>query len=111
MLELCEEAEQLGVAEDSVFVRGQSANSVGVALLALERPDDADNPVRLVISAACPANLWEAFEKRFGVKIWEAYGAVDGGGVIIMNAGNAPVGSVGRAFMEIESQAFRMSGE
>jgi crotonobetaine/carnitine-CoA ligase len=61
-----------------------------------ERPDDADNPVRLVISAACPANLWEAFEKRFGVKIWEAYGAVDGGGVIIMNAGNAPVGSVGQ---------------
>jgi len=61
-----------------------------------ERPDDADNPVRLVISAACPANLWEAFEKRFGVKIWEAYGAVDGGGVLIFNFGNAPVGSVGK---------------
>ncbi|MEW6187064.1 MAG: AMP-binding protein, partial [Thermodesulfobacteriota bacterium] len=50
-----------------------------------ERPDDADNPVRLVISAACPANLWEAFEKRFNLKIWEAYGAVDGGGVLIFN--------------------------
>lgn len=60
-----------------------------------EKPEDADNPVRLVISAACPANLWVPFEKRFGVKIWEAYGAVDGGGVIIMNLGNAPVGSVG----------------
>ena len=45
-----------------------------------EKPEDADNPVRLVISAACPANLWEAFEKRFGVKIWEGYGAVDGAG-------------------------------
>ncbi len=61
-----------------------------------EKPDDADNPVRLVISAACPANLWEPFEKRFGVKIWEAYGAVDGGGTIIINFGNAPVGSVGK---------------
>lgn len=61
-----------------------------------EKPDDAGNPVRLVISAACPANLWKPFEKRFGVKIWEAYGAVDGGGVIIMNFGNAPVGSVGK---------------
>ncbi|GAB4331611.1 MAG: ATP-dependent acyl-CoA ligase [Candidatus Abyssubacteria bacterium] len=61
-----------------------------------ERPDDADNPVRLVNSAACPANLWVPFEKRFGVKIWEAYGAVDGGGVLIFNFGNAPVGSCGK---------------
>ena len=61
-----------------------------------ERPDDADNPVRTVISAACPANLWEAFEKRYNVKIWEAYGAVDGGGVMLFNMGDGPVGSVGK---------------
>ena len=60
-----------------------------------ERPDDADNPVRVVNSAACPTNLWVPFEKRFGVKILEAYGAVDGGGVIIINF-NAPIGSVGK---------------
>ncbi|MDY6917503.1 MAG: AMP-binding protein, partial [Chloroflexota bacterium] len=66
-----------------------------------ERPDDADNPVRLVISAACPTSLWEPFEKRFNVKIWEAYGAVDGGG-LIMNLGNAPVGSVGKPLGNIE---------
>ncbi|MFO7963456.1 MAG: AMP-binding protein [Desulfobacterales bacterium] len=67
-----------------------------------ERPDDADNPVRKVISAACPANLWEAFEKRFNLKIWEAYGAVDGGGVLIFNFGNAPVGSVGKVGPNLE---------
>jgi carnitine-CoA ligase len=61
-----------------------------------EKPDDAENTVRKVISAACPANLWEAFEKRFGLTIWEAYGAVDGGGVLIFNFGDAPVGSVGK---------------
>ena len=61
-----------------------------------ERADDADNPVRMVFSAACPANLWEAFEKRFGVQIFEGYGAVDGGGVLIWNLGDGPVGSVGR---------------
>jgi crotonobetaine/carnitine-CoA ligase len=61
-----------------------------------EKPDDAENPVRLVFTAACPANLWESFEKRFRVKIWEGYGAVDGGGVLIFNFGNAPVGSVGK---------------
>jgi len=61
-----------------------------------ERPDDADNPVRIVNSAACPATLWEAFEKRFNVKIVEGYGAVDGGGVTIVNKGDAPVGSIGK---------------
>lgn len=66
-----------------------------------ERPDDRDNPVRIVHSAACPANLWEPFEKRFNVKIWEGYGAVDGGGVTISNPGDAPVGSVGKPALHI----------
>jgi len=61
-----------------------------------ERPNDVDNPVNLVVSAACPANVWEAFEKRFGVKIFEFYGAVDGGGFLTFNLGNAPVGSIGQ---------------
>ncbi len=61
-----------------------------------ERPDDADNPVRLVLSAACPAALWQKFEKRFGLKIYEFYGAVDGGGNAVFNLGNAPVGSIGK---------------
>jgi len=44
-----------------------------------ERPDDTDNPVRVVISAGTPAPIWETFEKRFDVKILEWYGAVEGG--------------------------------
>lgn len=61
-----------------------------------EKPDDTDNPVRIVNSSACPANLWEVFEKRFQVKIRESYGAIDGGGVTISNFGDAPVGSIGK---------------
>jgi len=60
-----------------------------------EKPDDADNPIRLVLSAACPASLWEKFESRFGLKIFEFYGAVDGGGNAVFNIGNAPIGSIG----------------
>ena len=79
---------------------GTSFNALGAMVPILmkqpERPDDVDNPVRMVFTAACPANLWEPFEKRFGVKIFEGYGAVDGGGVLIMNLGNAPVGSMGK---------------
>ncbi|MBW1988724.1 MAG: AMP-binding protein [Deltaproteobacteria bacterium] len=61
-----------------------------------EKPTDRDNKVRVVLSAACPANMWEPFEKRFGVKIYEGYGAVDSGGRGIMNLGTAPVGSLGK---------------
>jgi len=60
-----------------------------------EKPNDADNPLRLVLSAACPVTVWESFEKRFNLKIWEFYGAVDGGGFAVFNLGNAPVGSIG----------------
>lgn len=61
-----------------------------------EREDDWDNPVRTVFSAACPASVWEAFEKRFDVKIYEFYAAVDGGGFATGNVGDAPVGSIGK---------------
>ena len=60
------------------------------------QPNDADNKVRFVLSAACPAEMWGPFEKRFGVKIYEGYGAVDGGGKAIMNFATAPAGSLGK---------------
>ncbi|MDD5523601.1 MAG: AMP-binding protein, partial [Kiritimatiellae bacterium] len=60
------------------------------------RPNDLDNKVRYVLSAACPAEMWGPFEKRFGLKIYEGYGAVDGGGKAIMNFGTAPAGSLGK---------------
>jgi crotonobetaine/carnitine-CoA ligase len=60
------------------------------------RPDDGDNGVRAVLSAGCPADMWEAFESRFGVRIYEAYGAVDGAGVVLINLGTGPVGSMGK---------------
>jgi crotonobetaine/carnitine-CoA ligase len=60
------------------------------------RPDDGDNSVRAVLSAGCPADMWEDFESRFGVRIYEAYGAVDGAGVVLINLGTGPVGSMGK---------------
>ncbi|MGM0418642.1 MAG: AMP-binding protein [Thermodesulfobacteriota bacterium] len=61
-----------------------------------ERPEDQKNNLRFVISSACPSDMWEAFENRFGTKIYEIYSAVDGGGNSIMNLGTAPVGSLGK---------------
>jgi crotonobetaine/carnitine-CoA ligase len=61
-----------------------------------EKATDRQHTVRCVFSAACPTEMWEPFEKRFGVMLYEGYGAVDGGGKGIMNLGTAPVGSLGK---------------
>ncbi len=66
-----------------------------------ERPNDADNAVRVVISAACPASVWAEFEKRFAVHIVEGYAAVDGGGFSVVNLGNSPKGSFGKPLTPI----------
>lgn len=58
-------------------------------------PDDADNPVRFVVSAGMPAAIWEQFEQRFGVKVLEFYGSAEGG-LALNPIGGGPVGSIGR---------------
>ncbi|HTP78705.1 MAG TPA: AMP-binding protein [Rhizomicrobium sp.] len=59
------------------------------------RPNDADNPVRFVLSSGMPAAIWENFEKRFNVKILEAYGAIEGG-MSFKPIGVGPIGSFGK---------------
>jgi carnitine-CoA ligase len=56
-------------------------NSIGAMLTMLfkqpERPDDANNPARLAVSAAAPPDLWRQFETRFGLTILEIYGLTE----------------------------------
>lgn len=59
------------------------------------KPDDADNPVRMVVSAGTPYAIFDAFEKRFGVKILEWYAAVEGG-FTCRPIGVGPAGSFGK---------------
>ncbi len=73
-------------------------------------PFDRAHQVKRVISAACPKDAWEAFERRFGVTLWEAYGAVDGAGVTIFNMGNAPVGSLGRPSRAVQWRLVKADG-
>jgi crotonobetaine/carnitine-CoA ligase len=81
-------------------------NTIGAMIPILmkqpEKNTDREHNVRFIISAACPADLWEKFEKRFGVTIYETYGAVDGGGKTILNLGTAPVGSIGKPPMKVK---------
>jgi len=42
-----------------------------------EKPDDLDNPVRNAFGAPCPVDIWEPFEKRFGLHLTEVYGMTE----------------------------------
>lgn len=59
------------------------------------KDNDADNPVRRVICSGMPASIWENFEKRFNVRLLEAYGAVEGG-IAFKPIGEGPIGSFGK---------------
>ncbi len=41
------------------------------------RDEDADNPVRLMVGAAAPADEWHTFQKRFNTKLLEVYGMTE----------------------------------
>jgi fatty-acyl-CoA synthase len=44
-----------------------------------ERPDDADNPLRVAFGNEGSPEVVEAFARRFGVDVIDAYGATEGG--------------------------------
>jgi crotonobetaine/carnitine-CoA ligase len=41
------------------------------------RAEDADNPVRLMVGAAAPADEWQTFQQRFNTKLLEVYGMTE----------------------------------
>lgn len=52
----------------------------GIIPILLKQPpreDDADNPLRLMVGAAAPADEWHTFQKRFNTKLLEVYGMTE----------------------------------
>lgn len=67
-----------------------------ILYLQKEKPDDADNPGERMIGGGVTKDIWEKFEKRFGVTIVEAYGLTESGGVSTYNPiDRIKVGSIG----------------
>ena len=69
------------------------------------RSNDADNPLRIALSAAAPKNVWDAFEQRFNSKIVELYSQTEGGFIINTDAqAEGKVGSMGKPGAGYEMQ-------
>ena len=60
-----------------------------------ESPRDKEHRIRFVLSAGMPATMWEEFEQRFNVKIFEFYGTAEGG-LTFNPPGAGPIGSIGK---------------
>jgi crotonobetaine/carnitine-CoA ligase len=62
------------------------------------RPDDADNPARVMFGGGASVDIWEDFQRRFGVLLAEGYGLTETGGIATFNTpATIRVGSIGRA--------------
>jgi fatty-acyl-CoA synthase len=60
-----------------------------------ERPDDADNPLRLAYGNEGSPHVVEAAAARFGVAVVDVFGSTEGG-IALDRSGGPPRGSVGR---------------
>jgi crotonobetaine/carnitine-CoA ligase len=78
-------------------------NYMGALLMMLHkqpgRPDDPENPVRIAFGAPCPVEIWEPFERRFGVSLVEVYGMTEAPMITENRLDERVVGTAGRASM------------
>ena len=81
-------------------------NYMGALLMMLhkqpERPDDAENPVRIAFGAPCPVEIWEAFESRFDMKLVEVYGMTEAPMACENRLDDRKIGSAGKESMTYE---------
>lgn len=66
-----------------------------------ERPDDADNPLRLAFGNEAPRQFLTAFARRFGCRVSDSYGASEVGVAFTRQDGDPPA-SLGRPMPGVE---------
>ena len=90
-------------------------NYMGALLMMLhkqeERPDDADNPVRIAFGAPCPVEIWEDFERRFGMSLVEVYGMTECPMSTENRLDDRRIGSAGKASMTYDVRIVDEAGE
>jgi crotonobetaine/carnitine-CoA ligase len=67
-----------------------------ILLKAEAKPDDADNPLRIMFGGGCPPHLFEEVENRFGVTLLEGYGMSEIGIPLINSLKSRKIGTCGK---------------
>jgi crotonobetaine/carnitine-CoA ligase len=66
------------------------------------KPDDADNPLRIMMGAGAPMDLFNAIEKRFGVSLIEGYGMSEIGIPLMNTVTERKPGTCGKPWPDYE---------
>jgi len=78
-----------------------SAKFIGsmLAILMKQPPSalDSDNPLRLMVGAAAPRHLWQAFEARYQTRLLELYGMTECSSCLVNPYDDRRPGSCGKA--------------
>jgi crotonobetaine/carnitine-CoA ligase len=81
-------------------------NYMGALLMMLHKQPpasgDGDHAVRIAFGAPCPVEIWEGFERRFGVKLVEVYGMTEAPMACENRLDDRKIGSAGRESMTYE---------
>ena len=75
------------------------------------RPDDADNPVRVVYAVPAPAEIYHDFERRFGLKLVEAYGSTETNLIVNSSLTESLPGACGRPNPVFDVRVVDSSGD
>ena len=62
-----------------------------------ERPDDADNPLRIAVGNEASDRDIDEFQRRFDCVVWDAFGSTENA-VIIIREPDTPKGSLGKGY-------------
>jgi crotonobetaine/carnitine-CoA ligase len=95
---------------------GTVFNCIGAMVTILfkqpEREDDADNPARLAVTSATPAEIWQRFEQRFGLRLCEMYGLTESSTFCLFTPPDeVEVGKIGKPTRWSEVRIGREDGE
>jgi carnitine-CoA ligase len=71
-----------------------------ILLKADPKPDDADNPLRVMLGGGAPMDLFDAIEKRFGVTLIEGYGMSEIGLPLMNTVSDRMPGTCGKPFRD-----------
>ena len=67
-----------------------------ILLKAEPKPDDADNPLRIMFGGGCPPHLFEEVESRWGVTLLEGYGMSEIGIPLLNTLKSRKIGTCGK---------------
>jgi carnitine-CoA ligase len=81
-----------------------------ILLKQAESPFDRSHGVRIAWGGGCPAEIWAAFEARFGLEIRECYGMTECSSITTANR-DGPIGSVGKPLPWFEVTILDAAGQ